>query len=637
MDGLNTTVFFLSAVLQLAAMVFSVWMSREVADRRPWVMMFVALAVMFGARILVLTLPESVFREINSFVACLISLLLLIALFAMRRVAVAERLSRIASETHAAERDASEGRYRSLVELSPDALFVNADGKIAYANAAALKFFGAKTSAELVGRSPLEFVTAGSKALVEQRIRKLRAEGGSNPPAQEEWMRLDGSIVPAEAIAAVVPWQSGTAIQVILHDISERVRAEAEKSRLLASERVARGAAEHASRMKDEFLATLSHELRTPLNAIVGWSHLLLQGTPDGSDLKQGLSTIERNARVQTQLIEDLLDMSRIISGKLRLDIQRILPAPIIEAAINSVRPAADAKEIRLEQVLDTFAGPVAADPGRLQQVAWNLLSNAIKFTPKGGKVQVVLQRVNSHIELAVADTGQGISAEFLPFVFDRFRQADASTTRKLGGLGIGLAIVKQLVELHGGSIRVSSDGEGKGSTFIVALPLTVIQPHTGGDGRLHPWVSVVAEKPSLIALAGVRVLVVDDEEDARELIRRVLEDCQAEVWTAASAAEAVSILETRRPDVLVSDIGMPVMDGYEFLRQVRLMKPENGGKIPAIALTAFARSEDRTRALMSGYQVHVAKPVEPGELVATVASVAGLTGGATRATPTNA
>jgi CheY-like chemotaxis protein/two-component sensor histidine kinase len=361
----------------------------------------------------------------------------------------------------------------------------------------------------------------------------------------------------------------------------------------------------------------------------------LLQGSTDEADLKQGLLTIERNARVQTQLIEDLLDMSRIISGKLRLDIQRALPASFIEAAINSVKPAADAKGIRLEQILDAHAGPVAGDPSRLQQVVWNLLSNAIKFTPKGGRVQVILKRVDSQIELTVADTGQGIAPEFLPFVFDRFRQADASTTRKMGGLGIGLAIAKQLVELHGGSIGVRSPGQGQGSTFTVQLPVMVVHARKDDAEQVHPgFASGMAVNRSRIGLEGIRVLVVDDEPDARDLIKRLLEDCKAVVSTAASAAEAVPILEAQRFHVLVSDIGMPVVDGYEFLRQVRQLKPENGGRIPAIALTAFARSEDRTRALMSGYQVHVAKPVEPAELVATVASVAGLTGGQSAESP---
>jgi len=635
MDRLDTFLYFVAAVLQLAAMIFAIRMSMEVSDRRPWMIMLGALAVMFGARILALTVPYSVRQHLGPYIATCISLLLLVALFAIRRVAVAERLSRLSAATSRAERDASEGRYRSLVELSPDVLFVNADGRIAYANAAALKFFGAKTSEELIGRSPLDFVAVESRPLVESRIQRLLTQGGDLPLVGEEWVRLDGSTVPVEAISAAVPWRDGSAIQVILRDISERKRAEEEKSQLLASERTARANAEHASRMKDEFLATLSHELRTPLTAIVGWAHLLLRGKLEDGDLEQGLSTIERNARVQTQLIEDLLDMSRIISGKLRLEIQRILPASVVEAAINSVKPAADAKEIRIETILDAHAGPIAGDPARLQQIAWNILSNAIKFTPKGGRVQVILRRVNSYIELTVSDTGQGIAGDFLPYVFDRFRQADASTTRKMGGLGIGLAIAKQLVELHGGNISASSPGTGKGATFKVELPLMAVHARADAGGApAAEGVKAMSRAQGRIALDGVRVLVVDDEPDARELIRRMLEECKAEVVTAGSAAEAVLILETQQMHVLVSDIGMPEVDGYEFLRQVRMLKPENGGKIPAIALTAFARSEDRTRALMSGYQVHVAKPVEPAELIATVASVAGLTGGPLPETP---
>lgn len=628
MDRLDYTLYTVSAVLQLAAMIFAIRMSLQVADRRPWLVLLAALAVMFGGRLLAVEVPLQQRQHIGPFIAVFTSLLLLIALFAIQRVAISERLSRLTAAANAAERDASDIRYRSLVELSPDVLFVNADGKIAYANAAAVKFFGAQNAGELIGRTPLDFVAAASKPVAEATIRKLISQGGNSPLVTEDWVRLDGTTVPVEAIAAIVPWREGSAIQVILRDISERKRAEEEKSRLLASERAARGAAEHASRMKDEFLATLSHELRTPLNAIVGWSHLLLQGDANKQDLQQGLSTIERNARVQTQLIEDLLDMSRIISGKIRLEIQRVSPESFIEAAIDSVHPAADAKDIRLERILDSHAGPVAGDPSRLQQVVWNLLSNAIKFTPRGGKVQVILRRSESHVELCVTDTGQGITPEFLPFVFDRFRQADASTTRKLGGLGIGLAIAKQLVELHGGSISVKSPGQGLGCTFTVQLPLMAIHAQSDGEPPVHSGDGKALKVGhSQVALKGVRVLVVDDEQDARDLIRRVLEDYNAEVVTACSADEAVPILESQKIHVLVSDIGMPVVDGYEFLKQVRLLKPESVGKIPAIALTAFARSEDRTRALMSGYQVHVAKPVEPTELVATVASVVGLTG----------
>ncbi|MDB6060923.1 MAG: two-component hybrid sensor and regulator [Verrucomicrobiaceae bacterium] len=401
-----------------------------------------------------------------------------------------------------------------------------------------------------------------------------------------------------------------------------------EREILLASERAARANAERMSAMKDEFLATLSHELRTPLSAILGWTHVLRTTSFSQADVDTGLETIERNARVQTRLIEDLLDMSRITSGKVRLDIQPIQPVSVIETAIESIRPAADAKGIRLKKMLDPSAGPISGDPNRLQQVIWNLLSNAIKFTPKGGQVHVVLGRVNSHIEISVADTGIGLTEDFLPFAFDRFRQADASLTRRHGGLGIGLSIAKDLVELHGGSISVKSAGENSGATFTVSLPLSVIHPPLYSEMRNHPR---AANDASLtfqpLDLSGLKVLVVDDEPDARNLVKRLLMECNAEVFTAGTAEEALLFITVERPQVLVSDIGMPDVDGYELLRRVRALGEANGGQIPAIALTAFARSEDRTRALRAGFLVHVAKPVEASELVATVATVVGRTG----------
>ena len=407
-------------------------------------------------------------------------------------------------------------------------------------------------------------------------------------------------------------------------------KAAEERKQLLESERAARGTAERASRMKDEFLATLSHELRTPLSAILGWSHLLRTKSSGPDELRKGLETIERNARMQTQLIEDLLDMSRITSGKVRLDVQPVQPSTFIEAALETVRPAADAKGIRLEALLDPGAGPVSGDPARLQQVVWNLLNNAIKFTAKGGKVQVVLARVNSHVELTVSDTGVGMEPALLEQIFDRFRQADSSTTRRFGGLGLGLSIVRHLVELHGGTVRAESDGPGKGATFAVHLPLALVRHPVAGEPRHHPAAAPpVAVDFETIDLSGLKVLIVDDQPDARELLMRILEECHAEVLVASGAVEALALAESERPDVLVSDIGMPDVDGFELIRRVRALGPKRGGKVPAIALTAFARSEDRTKALQSGFQVHVSKPVEPAELIATVASVAGRAGGA--------
>jgi len=344
-------------------------------------------------------------------------------------------------------------------------------------------------------------------------------------------------------------------------------------------------------------------------------------GTLSTTEVKQGLESIERNARAQTQLVEDLLDMNNIVSGKVRLDVQATNLGKVVEAAVDSIRPAAEAKSIRLRRIIDPLAGPVSGDPNRLQQVVWNLLSNAIKFTPKGGKVEILVERVNSHLEITVHDSGMGIPQEFLPYVFERFRQADASTTRRHGGLGLGLSICKQIVELHGGSIRADSKGEGHGATFVVSLPLAPIR---NNECREHPTTSISVPDCETMHLGDVLVLVVDDEPDARELIRRVLVHCKADVLTAGSAGEALEMLRAHQPHVLISDIGMPEMDGYEFIRAVRALPAGEGGKIPAIALTAFARSEDRTKAMLAGYNVHISKPIEPHELLATVASLAG-------------
>jgi signal transduction histidine kinase/CheY-like chemotaxis protein len=410
----------------------------------------------------------------------------------------------------------------------------------------------------------------------------------------------------------------------------ERIkRAAAEREQLLEAERAARAEAERVSLVKDEFLATLSHELRTPLNAILGWTQILRDRAVHDEELSEGLSVIERNTRVQTQLIEDLLDMSRIISGKIRLDVQQVDLQDVVKAAVASVRHSADVKGIRLQVVLDPLAGPVRGDPSRLQQCFWNLMSNAIKFTPKGGRVQVTLERVNSHLEVCVIDNGEGIKPEFLPHLFERFRQADASTTRRHGGLGLGLSIVKHLVELHGGQVRAKSAGEGQGSTFCIELPLMVVHP-PAEPSREHPRSG--APRPAETdttypldhpSLEGITVLAVDDEPDALMLVKRVLEGCGAKVLTATSAAEALQIVKRERPDMILSDIGMPGEDGYDFMRKVRTLPADQGGRIPAAALTAFARAEDRTRALRAGYQTHVAKPVESTELTAVVASLA--------------
>ena len=399
-------------------------------------------------------------------------------------------------------------------------------------------------------------------------------------------------------------------------------QAAEERKVLLDSERSARAEAERTSQMKDEFLATLSHELRTPLTAILGWAQVLRRGSRDEADLHRGLQTIERNARAQAQLIEDLLDMSRITSGKVLLDMQALSPLAVVDAAIETVRPGADAKNIHIERDFDS-SGLVAADASRLQQVVWNLLTNAIKFTPMGGAVRVAVREDEAHVAITVSDTGIGIRPEFLAHVFERFRQADSTTTRRHGGLGLGLSIVKQLVEQHGGTVAVSSAGEGHGASFSVSLPLA--SGTTGGARQLRSLSLPPSVPPDtgLRDLGGLRVLVVDDEIDARDLIKRILSDCNATVLTAANAGEALAMVEQERPGLLVSDIGMPDVDGFELLAKVRALGGERGGGVPAIALTAFARSEDRLRALESGFRDHVSKPVEPAELVRAVALAA--------------
>jgi CheY-like chemotaxis protein/two-component sensor histidine kinase len=394
---------------------------------------------------------------------------------------------------------------------------------------------------------------------------------------------------------------------------------------LLENERLARLDAERTSQMKDEFLATLSHELRTPLSAILGWAQVLRRGSRDQNDLNRGLQTIERNARAQAQLIEDLLDMSRITSGKVLLDMQAVAPAGFIDAAVETVRPAADAKNIRIEKHYVADPGIVAGDPARLQQVVWNLLSNAIKFTPRDGLVDITLARNEASVAITVRDNGAGIKPEFITHVFERFRQADASMTRRHGGLGLGLSIVKQLVEQQGGTVRAESPGEGRGASFTIELPLAKQQPAPGRPLRT----ATVLPNPStpemtVRDLKGVDALVVDDDRDARELIKRILTDCGASVTIAASAREAFARFREVPPSLLISDLGMPEVDGFELLDWVRHLPKDQGGQVPAIALTAFARSEDRLRALEAGFSAHISKPVEPSELIATVASVVG-------------
>jgi PAS domain S-box-containing protein len=408
-------------------------------------------------------------------------------------------------------------------------------------------------------------------------------------------------------------------------DITDSKQIQAEREDALRSERAAREEAERVGRVKDEFLATVSHELRTPLNAILGWATLLRRLKPGSEDHARGLETIERNARVQGQIIADLLDMSRIISGKVQLDVQPIDINDAISAALDAVKLSVEAKRLRLRVTLDARAGRLRGDPGRLQQVFWNLLTNAVKFTPAGGRIDVVSERVNSHVEISVEDSGIGIKPEFLAFVFDRFRQADSSTTRRHGGLGLGLSIVKHLVELHGGSVRVKSPGEGRGSTFVVALPISVIRTEEAGPStELREFSDVDVSSIELPSLAGVRALVVDDQADARTLICRLIEEQGGHCTLAESGTDALKVIAEKSVNIVISDIGMPDFDGYQLIKKVRTLQTE-ARNLPAIALTAYARNDDRQRALLAGFQMHLAKPVEPRELIAGIASLLNL------------
>jgi PAS domain S-box-containing protein len=397
----------------------------------------------------------------------------------------------------------------------------------------------------------------------------------------------------------------------------------AEREELLKREQEAREQAETASRAKDDFLGLLSHELRTPLNSIFGWTRLLRTGTLDAETAAQAIDTIDRNAKLQARLIDDMLDVSRIISGKLRLDAQPVELTSVINAAVDTLRPAAEAKSIRLYVTLDFGSGTVLGDPVRLQQVVWNLISNAIKFTPRGGSIAATLQRINSHLEITVSDTGTGIDEEFLPYVFDRFRQGDSSSSKKFGGLGLGLSIVRHLVELHGGTVEAANRADTSGAVFTVRLPVIAVRRMVGVEEDLRTVhegfvPSIAFDSPPY--LGGVKILAVDDEQDARDLLVKLFEQCQAEVQACASVAEALEILADFEPDVLVSDIGLPGEDGYELIRRIRSEEAETGRRrLPAVALTAFARSEDRFQALSAGYNMHVPKPVEPAELALVI------------------
>jgi PAS domain S-box-containing protein len=524
----------------------------------------------------------------------------------------------------------------AIVSYSEDAIVSKTlEGVVTSWNAAAERLFGFSAD-EMIGQSITRIIPEHLQHEEVDILAKLR-KGERIERYETVRVRKDGEFLDISLTISPIRDSKGTIVGAakIAHDVTARRRAErelqeretqlskllSEREFFLESERAARSEAERLSRLKDEFLATLSHELRTPLNAIQGWAVLLREGRVSRpEDYDRGLETIERNVRIQTQIVNDLLDMSRIISGKVHLEVQPLYLHNVVSQAIETVRETARAKNVRIHPLLDSSIGLVRGDPNRLQQVLWNLLTNAIKFTPGGGRVQVVLERVNSHVEISVEDTGIGIRTDFLPFVFDRFRQADPSTTRRYGGLGLGLSIVKSLVELHGGSVRVKSPGENLGSTFIVSLPVSHVRTDAlpTGDASVADWMGTV----ELPRLDGVRVLVIDDEADGRMLTARILEAQGAYVACAASGVEALDVLSKERIDIVLSDIGMPDMDGLELIRHIRRLDKSRSGPVPAIALTAYARTEDRQRSLLAGFHMHLSKPIEARELIASISGL---------------
>lgn len=523
---------------------------------------------------------------------------------------------------------ASEERYRALIaQVRNYAIFaVDLQGRATTWNEGVESVLGWSRE-EFIGL-PVENLFApediarGAHRLELQRA----AEEGS--ATNDRWLRRkDGSPLFATGMTNRVVDPAGHVVgfSKVLRDRTAWKLAQDERDMLLESERKARQEAEAANRLKDEFLATLSHELRSPLNAIVGWVHVLRRHTEASPEIARGLEVIERNARAQTQIINDLLDMSRIMTGKVHLNVRPVSLQKVIAAAVEAIRPAAEAKSIQVVQELDPGIDQIRGDANRLQQIMWNLLTNAVKFTPVGGSVRIASKRADAHVELSVQDTGIGIPSGFLPFVFDRFRQADASTTRPYGGLGLGLSIVKNLVELHGGTVRAKSTGEGHGATFLVRLPLPPVDTLSENvSERAAPPPAYSLE--ALPKLSGATVLVVDDEADSLMFCGRLVEDRGARVLLAVDAQQALDALRTEHVDILVSDIGMAHEDGYYLIAQLRAMADERIARIPAIAVTAYARAEDRQRMLLAGYQMHIGKPIEPQELIAGIASLVGVT-----------
>jgi PAS domain S-box-containing protein len=525
------------------------------------------------------------------------------------------------------QRKAHEAREQlaAIVDYSGEAIATkNLDGIIQTWNASAERLFGYRPD-EIIGK-PVTLIVPNDRLWEEDQILARLRRG--LPAEHLETIRIKKDGTPIEVSVTVSPLKDpdGEVIGAskLIQDITERKRLERERQELLTREQLLRIQAETGGRMKDEFLATVSHELRTPLNAILGWATMLSKRDLDANITTRGLESIERNAKAQAQLIEDLLDVSRIISGKVHLDVRPVFLSAIVEEALDAVRPAAEAKSIRLDVNIDPAADHLRADPARLQQVIWNLLSNSIKFTPSGGSVKLASKRIDAMAEISVTDTGEGIKPEFLPYVFDRFQQGDSSSTRRHGGLGLGLAITRHLVEMHGGTIEAESDGQGHGATFTIKLPIPAI---TGEAFVMRPLTADHKQTSELtisdyFGLKGINVLAVDDSKDTRELLSAVLESCGAKVATASSVGEALELFSVWKPHILVCDIGLPEEDGYALIKSIRQLPPEDGRDTPAIALTGYVRVEDRLQALRAGYQMFVPKPIEATELCTIIANL---------------
>ena len=525
------------------------------------------------------------------------------------------------------ERKQREWLRTTLASIGDAVIATDVGGAVTLVNAVAEKLTGA--GAQAIGRPLAEVFRAvdENRQPIPDPVAAALAKGGPAPLGPGvTLLALSGVEYPVEGSAAPIRAEGGQpqGVALIFGDRTEARRAEAERAALLVREQEARAEAERASRTKDEFIATVSHELRTPLNAVLGWARLLRTGRLDASSTLRAMEAIERSAMTQAQIVDDLLDVARIVRGRLKLDVREVDLAAAVEGAADTIGPAANAKGITVELQLEPGAGMVRGDPGRLQQVTWNLLANAIKFTPPGGRVEVRLQRLPDRVRLQVQDDGTGIDAEFLPHVFERFRQADSSPTRAHGGLGIGLAIVRHLVEAHGGSVAAASAGRNQGACFTVDLPLPIdltrAEPRLAG--RPGPRSGIASAEEA--SLSGLHILVVDDDVDTLEAVRQLLEQCGARVSTASSAADAFQALTGEPPDVLLSDIGMPGEDGISLIRRIRGLDPAQGGQVPAAAITAYTQASDRHRALGAGFQAFLAKPVDPRELAEVVARLAG-------------